>query len=466
MTRQPVKFIDLFAGTGGIRLAFEQALADLGCSGDCVKSVEIDPFACRTYELNFGESPFGDVRKLTDIERFDVLLAGFPCQAFSYAGKQRGFADTRGTLFFEVERLLGKYRPKLAFLENVRGLTTHDGGKTFQTILERLSNLGYEVEYRLVNASSLGVPQNRTRIYIVASLGRHPQIRLQSDLGASDSHAYKTIQPSLFSEKRIYRRVRDILEDEPSDEYDCSSAFREKVANALGGDLGRIHGVRLIDTRHGNSIHSWDIGRKGDCSEREKSFMNLFVSNRRRHVFGTQQDGKALTREQISTFYEADDRDDLIASLLQKGYLKEDSEHRINLVCGNMSFECFKFLDPDSISITLTASDANRLGVFHRDRLRHITPRECARLQGYPDSYILHPDDKYAYKQMGNAVCVPVIKEIFSDLLSHTDGLLHDISQTTFRRGIEQRKAYKNTEGRVSLRTSPVRFGKAQPLLV
>lgn len=441
MKSSAVRFIDLFAGTGGIRLAFEQALAEAGCVGECVKSVEIDPCACKTYELNFNESPYGDVRQLDDINPFNVMLAGFPCQAFSYAGKQRGFADTRGTLFFEVERLLEKYHPKLVFLENVRGLTTHDGGKTFETIIGRLKNLGYEVEYRLVNASSLGIPQNRTRIYIVGTYGRHPQIELQSDLGAADSHAYKAIQPSLFAKGRTYRRVKDILESCPTKEYNCSERFRNSIVNALGGDLNKVHGVRLIDTRHGNSIHSWDIGRKGECSVREKAFMNLFVSNRRRHVFGTHQDGKALTREQIATFYFDDDRDDLIASLLAKGYLQEDDAGRINLVCGNMSFECFKFLDPDSISITLTASDANRLGVFHNGRLRHITPRECARLQGYPDSYILHPDDRFAYKQMGNAVCVPVIKELFSDLLKHTDGLLEDISHLTVADGMSKKTA-------------------------
>ena len=461
--KNTVRFIDLFAGTGGIRLAFEQALHDVGYRGACVKSVEIDPCACRTYELNFHESPYGDVRKVDDIEPFDVLLAGFPCQAFSYAGKQKGFADTRGTLFFEVERLLDKYRPKLVFLENVRGLTSHDGGKTFKTIIEKLRNLGYDVEYRLVNASSLGVPQNRTRIYIVCTLGRHPQIQLQSDLGAADSHAYKTIQPSLFTKGRIYRRVKDILEDNPPKSYDCSDEFRERIAMALEGDLNRVHGVRLIDTRHGNSVHSWDIGRKGECSDSEKMFMNLFVSNRRRHVFGTHQDGKALNREQISTFYTKEDRDVLISSLLRKGYLQEDAEGRINLVCGNMSFECFKFLDPDSISITLTASDANRLGIFHNNRLRHITPRECARLQGYPDSYIVHPDDRFAYKQMGNAVCVPVIRELFTDLMEHTKGLLDDICHADqLRLAIEKRKRYKGLvkKGKVEPRTKVTAKGK------
>ena len=109
--------------------------------------------------------------------------------------------------------------------------------------------------------------------------------------------------------------------------------------------------------------------------------------------------------------------------VLDKGYLKVDSSGKYNLVCGNMSFEVFKFLDPESISITLTSSDSNRLGIYHNGRIRRITPRECARLQGYPDSYILHPQNSFAYKQLGNAVCVPVIRQVISNVLQNTNGI-------------------------------------------
>ncbi len=437
-----VKFIDLFAGTGGIRLGFEQALELCKSKSNCVKSVEIEEKACETYQLNFGESPFGDIRKITDIEPFDVLLAGFPCQSFSYAGKQKGFADTRGTLFFEVERLLAKYQPPLCFLENVRGLTTHEHGKTFQTILDRLHSLGYQVEYRLINASTLGVPQNRTRIYPVCSLGVHPNLTIDSNLGAADSHRYKDMRPSLFDKPCKHLLVRDILEDSPDSRYDCSKTFRQKIEKAVGGDLNRLHGMRLIDTRHGNSIHSWDIGIKGECTKAEIAFMNLLVSNRRKHDFGTQQDGKALTIEQISTFYTRGDLDDILTSLLRKGYLQKDASEKFNVVCGNMSFEVFKFLDPSSISITLTASDANRLGVYHNGRMRRLTPRECARLQGYPDSYILNPTDSFAYKQLGNAVCVPVIRELFIDLFMNTPSLLTEIQTSETSHASRQNKVH------------------------
>jgi len=183
-----VKFIDLFAGTGGIRLGFQRALAQMGVASECVKSAEIDKCACDTYALNFGENPYCDVTQLEKTEdEFDILSAGFPCQAFSAAGKQLGFAGTRGTLFFEAERLLAKYRPALCFPENVRGLTSHDNGRTFKIILGRLRELGYKVEYRILNSSDYGVPQNRVRIYTIASLegapDRHTPWQLCSFMG-------------------------------------------------------------------------------------------------------------------------------------------------------------------------------------------------------------------------------------------------------------------------------------------
>jgi DNA (cytosine-5)-methyltransferase 1 len=179
----------------------------------------------------------------------------------------------------------------------------------------------------------------------------------------------------------------------------------------------------MIDTRHGNSMHSWDLGIKGECSDEEIAFMNLLISNRRKHIFGTHQDGKALTLEQIKTFYNKKGVVSLINGLLEKGYLKEEDD-KYNPVCGNMSFEVFKFLDPKSISITLTASDSNRLGIYYNKRIRRLTPRECARLQGYPEGYVLHPIDSVAYKQFGNAVSVPVVQALLEDYFENNKSSL------------------------------------------
>lgn len=161
------RFIDLFAGIGGIRLGFESV------GGNCVFSSEFDEDACTTYEANFGEHPSGDITKIDakDIPEFDILLGGFPCQAFSIIGKKEGFAnETCGTLFFDIERILTEKRPPAFMLENVRNLTAHDNGNTFTTIKKHLEALGYNVYAKVLNALDYGVPQKRERIFIVGFL--------------------------------------------------------------------------------------------------------------------------------------------------------------------------------------------------------------------------------------------------------------------------------------------------------
>jgi DNA (cytosine-5)-methyltransferase 1 len=415
-----IRFIDLFAGIGGMRLGFQQACDSLGIKSQCVLSSEIDKKAIETYKLNFNDQPTGDIREINIIPEFDFMLAGFPCQPFSYAGKQQGFGDTRGTLFFEIERLLKIYQPQAFILENVRGLTTHDQGRTFKTIINSLENLGYGIHYLLLNSSNFGVPQNRVRIYIIGLLGKKPKITLNSDRGAIDSHSFKEklYQLSLFSDIYSVVKVKHILEDKVSDNYYLSKKFEQQLFDAVDGEFEKLHGVRLIDFRGGNSIHSWDLGIKGKCTRDERDFMTALISHRRHKQFGDHQDGKSLTIEQIKTFFDHENIENIIYSLIKKKYLKEING-KYNPVSGNMSFEVFKFLDPESISITLTSSDANKLGVVQNRKPRRITPRECARLQGFPDSYILHPNDNAAYKQFGNAVTVPVIQAIVENFIKH-----------------------------------------------
>lgn len=156
-------FIDLFAGIGGMRLA----LQNLG--GKCLFSSEIDQFARKTYAKNFGENPYEDIRKidLSDIPKHDLLIAGFPCQSFSAAGNNLGFNDVRGTLFFEIEKILVEHQPESFILENVKNLKYHDGGKTFEIILSKLNAANYDVGYLVLNSLDFGCPQNRERIFIV-----------------------------------------------------------------------------------------------------------------------------------------------------------------------------------------------------------------------------------------------------------------------------------------------------------
>ncbi len=194
------KFIDLFAGIGGIRRPFDK----LG--GKCVFSSEIDKFAIQTYFANFGEIPSGDITKIpaSEIPDFDILLAGFPCQAFSIAGKRKGFQDTRGTMFFEIQRILEYHKPKCFMLENVKGLLNHDKGKTFKTIIDILEKkLKYKVYYKVLNAKNFGMPQNRERIIIVGFLEQSIEFKF----------------PEPFD---IQTRLGDILEKKVDSKYTIS----------------------------------------------------------------------------------------------------------------------------------------------------------------------------------------------------------------------------------------------------
>ena len=206
------RFIDLFAGIGGIRLGFEHA------GGRCVFSSEFDKDACTTYEANFEEMPSGDITKIDarDIPDFDILLAGFPCQAFSIIGKKEGFAnETCGTLFFDIERILKEKRPPAFLLENVRNLTAHDGGNTFRTIREHLEALGYHVHAKVLNALDFGVPQKRERIFIV---------------GFQDAVDFAFPEPIPLSQRKT---LADILETDVDKKYYVRDAIRQSRLERL-----------------------------------------------------------------------------------------------------------------------------------------------------------------------------------------------------------------------------------------
>lgn len=200
------RFIDLFAGIGGIRLGFESV------GGHCVFSSEWDKDACKTYEANFGEVPAGDITQIDakDIPDFDILLGGFPCQAFSIIGKKEGFEnETCGTLFFDIERILKEKRPKAFMLENVRNLVAHNGGNTFQVIRTHLEALGYTVYAKVLNALDFGVPQKRERIIIVGFL---------------DKVDFTFPSPIPESERKT---LSDVLESNVADKYYVRDAIRE-----------------------------------------------------------------------------------------------------------------------------------------------------------------------------------------------------------------------------------------------
>ena len=300
-----LRFIDLFAGIGGIRCGLEMAAKAKGYIPVCVFTSEIKPCAVSVLRDNHpGETIAGDITKVDtkNIPDFDILCAGFPCQAFSSAGKRQGFADTRGTLFFEVERILRDKRPKGFILENVEGLVNHDGGKTLQVIVDRLSALNYKFDYRVLNSKYFGVPQERKRIYIIGSIREKPNL---------DNFPIKQ------------SRLGDILE---SGLPTSDTPFVRRLLEHF--TVEELYGKSIKDKRGGNAnIHSWDLEIKGPVSTEQKKLLDKILTERRKkkwaEIIGIEwMDGMPLTAEQIRTFYDCPNLEDMLEDLSVKGYLR------------------------------------------------------------------------------------------------------------------------------------------------
>lgn len=304
------RFVDLFAGIGGIRIPFQE----LGCR--CVFSSEWDSHAQKTYKVNYGDQPAGDITKIeaSSIPNFDIVLGGFPCQPFSQAGLHKGFADTRGTLFFEIERIVEEKRPKAFLLENVKQLAGHDHGRTLKVIIEHLQALNYCVSYKILRAADFGVPQNRERIYIVGF-----------------NCNYYNISP----------------------DYSFPFPIPAKPKTSLGDIL-----EKKVDSKYTISDKLWagHQRRKLEHQAKGNGFgFSLFT-------------GKS---EYVNT--------------ISARYYKDGSEILIDQGNGK---------NP-----------------------RKLTPRECARLQGFPEQFIIPVSDMQAYKQFGNSVAVPVIRAIAQNIV-------------------------------------------------
>jgi len=423
------KFIDIFAGMGGMRLGFEEAFSAFGLKTKCVMTSELKAHAIDILEDNFEHELFvGDITKVTnqEIPDFDFLLGGFPCQAFSSAGNRDGFCDTRGTLFFEIERILKAKKPHGFILENVEGLVTHDKGKTLKVILQSLNNLGYKVDWKVIDSTDLGLPQSRKRIYIVGSLDKKVNL-----------FSIKQTSPKFFEE--IQEKGLDVID----------SNFTQKLLSHL--PIESLYGKAIKDKRGGeNNIHSWDFGLKGEVTEKQKTLLKqLFKERRKKHwaekIGIVWMDGMSLTLEQIATFFEDENLEEILDDLVDKGYLKfEHPKEKVeivvngskisrreyaidkpkgyNIVTGKLSFEFSKILDPKGLTPTLVASDMEKLGVVDGKGIRKLSLREGLRLFGYPESYSLEIFEKNAttkrkaFDLLGNTVAVPVIKEVAKEL--------------------------------------------------
>ena len=433
-----VKFIDLFAGLGGIRLGFEKSFKELGFETECVMTSEIKPYAVETLTSNFNHDYFvGDIFNVQNeqIPDFDFLLGGFPCQAFSAAGNRHGFAETRGTLFFEIERILRDKNPYGFILENVEGLVKHDLenkndkiGRTLSTILYKLEDeLGYNVSWKVLDSIDFGLPQSRKRIFIVGT----------KDLPAGRQVKIANLN---FSAKQ-FKPLKTILENGLET---IKSDFTEKLFKHF--EMEDLYGKSIKDKRGGdNNIHSWDIGIKGEVSDEQIILLNkLFKERRKKHwaekIGIDWMDGMALTLKQISTFHKNDNLKVLLDDLVEKGYLRfehpkklvrekteslllsgAEKKYRVydetkpkgyNIVTGKLSFEINKILDPNDIAPTLVATDVSRLAVPDNGGLRRLTIREGLRLFGYPEWYEIPVKETEAFDLLGNTVAVPVVEHV------------------------------------------------------
>lgn len=264
MINKELRFIDLFCGIGGFRLAFEQAAIEQGFKSNCVFSSDIDPHCRQSYYENFGEMPIGDITEVNekDIPHHDVLLAGFPCQAFSIMGEMKGFDDTRGTLFFDIARIIKEKKPSYFVLENVKQLKGHDGGKTLKVIIKTLDELGYSVDFRVLNALNFGLPQKRERIWIVGSL-----------------HGLKKF--SFPDGSRTYMPLKSILlkDDEVPAKFWASEYIREKRITAFKGTLEDNNPTIWHENKSGN-ISAYPYS----CALRASASHNYLLVNGNRRL--------------------------------------------------------------------------------------------------------------------------------------------------------------------------------------
>ena len=420
-----VKFIDLFAGIGGIRKGFEIAFHERGYETECVMTSEIKPHACKVLKANHPDEEIrGDITsiKADSIPDFDVLLGGFPCQAFSFAGRRLGFQDTRGTLFFEVERILKEKHPFGFILENVEGLVTHDRedseqpiGRTLSVILENLEALGYQVTWRVLNSKDFGLAQERKRIYIVGTNREKVSLDHFDKHGAVLADILESGMPTVDTEfTRLLMR-----------HYTPEQLYGKSIKDKRGGE---------------DNIHSWDLEIKGAVSVEQKELLNMMSHERRKKKWAAMHgidwmDGMPLTIDMIREFYQSSDLQEMLDDLVKKGYLKKEHpkalviEHTIfgdrqvrkqdhrkkagyNIVAGKLSFEINKILDPQGVAPTLVAMDMKKIYVTDGDGVRPLTLREGLRLFGYPDDFQFPVNQDEGFDLLGNTVAVPVIAAV------------------------------------------------------
>jgi DNA (cytosine-5)-methyltransferase 1 len=452
-------YVSLFSGVGG----FEQALNKLG--GKCVMASEIDKYANLAYETLYGHKTVGDITKVKaeDVPDHDLLTFGFPCQSFSVAGKRLGFEDTRGTLFFEVARIAKAKKPKVLLGENVKGLISHDKGRTLDTIVQTLCDIGYTVDFEVLNSKFFGVPQNRERIFIIAVRddlikpepwkieGTNVVAKGKRRIAKLDG--VKTFNFDWPPQDEVTTRLRDILEDNVDERYYLSEEKTAKLVAQL-----RDREIEILRNRKPddiNAIYSPDLITKNQNGTRVKpadDVMCALTVKDRHGVVEPEMLGHVDLKGHDATTIGGGHREPKIAVEYNRkeGIGKElDVAHTVNHSdwrglnrnqTQNAVLEEIRpvltpdrenkrqngrrFKDDGEESFTLTAQDRHgvAIGQHPRYRIRKLTPRECFRLQGFPDSEFdklvaAGISNSQLYKMAGNAVTVNVIDAIGRRLL-------------------------------------------------
>lgn len=405
-----IKYLDMYSGIGGFRSALDEV-----CGFECVGYCEIDKFAKQAYETLYdtkGEMYFEDARNICpdDLPDIDLICAGFPCQSFSLAGKQRGFDDTRGTLFFEVARIAAAKRPALLYLENVQNLLSHDKGWTFETILEVLDDIGYDVSWTVLNSANFGVPQSRNRVFITGFLrGRC----------AGEIFAFSQANPKTLKQRLPGREGNRV--------YD-SNGLAITLTSSVGGFGGRT-GLYILPIKSKTKI-GYQFAHSGD------SINTAYANNNTRR--GRVGEGIAHTETTTATLavYLIDMNPSpqltelarCITARQDSGISNRKGEHSAVLVI-------VKEITPDEIKelngikaeesntdktagvIILSDEEDNQYIAY----IRKLTPKECWRLQGFTDEQFnkvkaIGMSDSQLYKMAGNAVTVPAVFAISREL--------------------------------------------------
>lgn len=376
------KFIDLFAGIGAFHIALEQ----LG--GECVFASEIDKKAIEVYKDNFNMDSNNDMFKIDpqNIPKHDVLCAGFPCQPFSNAGHKLGFSDTRGTLFFEIERVLQEHQTKFIILENVKGLVNHNNGNTYATIIKHLKDLGYILtkDPLIISPHQVGIPQNRERIFII---------------GIHKDYCNKACLEFNMPDKEDYSLIPlyDLLDEEVLPKYNIS--LEEKYVFDAWNEFKQT----FIDIPHPVLVD--EFGETYDTSDLQLWKQQYCKRNRNFYLNNKEKIDNWIEKYNVKDFKKRDRKFEWQAG---KDY---NSVYETLIQLRQSGIRCKK---PTTFPALVAIVQTSIVGKCQR----RITPREAARLQSFPEDFILHETDAVAYKQLGNSANVEVIKYIAQQLFN------------------------------------------------